>query len=66
MVHLFVEIKGGFDSKRLWSLIAKYGINLTDLDAVVLVYGDVAFNEAVDIVAYCSMFGEVLKSDFGR
>lgn len=64
MTQLMVEIKGPFDSKKLWSLIEKYGVNLTDLGQIVLVYGDVSFNDAVDVIAFCSMFGEI-ETEYG-
>jgi hypothetical protein len=64
MAQLMIEIKGGFDSRRLWSLIKRYKVNLTDLGDTVLVYGDISFHDAVDVIAFCSMFGE-MKSDYG-
>ena len=64
MTQLMVEIKGPFDSKKLWSLIEKYGVNLTDLGQIVLVYGDLSFTDAVDVIAFCSMFGEI-KTEYG-
>lgn len=64
MAYLMVKIQGPFDSKKLWSLIKRYGVNLTDLGKIVLVYGDVSFDDAVDIIAFCSMFGEI-ESEYG-
>ena len=58
MKHLYAVIKGPFDSKKLWSLISHYGVNLTDLDNVVYVYGDVGLSDACSIIVLCSIFGE--------
>lgn len=63
MKQLYAVIKGPFDSKKLWSLISKYKVNLTDLGNTVLVYGDVDIHDAADVLAFCSMFGEILESE---
>ena len=63
--QLYVVIKGPFDSKKLWSLIERYKVNLTDLGDKVLVYGDVTFQQSVDIIAFCAMFGDILESNVG-
>lgn len=65
MKQLYAVIKGPFDSKKLWSLISKYKVNLTDLGNTVLVYGDVNIHDAADVLAFCSMFGEILESKVG-
>ena len=63
MVEISIEIKGKIDSRALWSLIEKYGVNLTDLGNVSLVYGTVKdFHEATDVVVYCALFGNI-KTD---
>ena len=64
MAQLMVEIKGPFDSRKLWALIQRYDVNLTDLGETILVYGDISFENAVDVIAFCSMFGE-MKSSYG-
>lgn len=64
MANLNVEIKGPFDSKKLWALIERYGVNLTDLGNIVLVYGEVDVHDATDIIAYCSLFGDI-ESNLG-
>lgn len=58
MAYLLVEIKGPFDSKKLWGLISRYGVNLTDIGDIVLVHGEVDFKDHVDILAFCALFGE--------
>ena len=65
MKQLYAVIKGPFDSKKLWSLISRYKVNLTDLGNTVLVYGDVDIHDAADVLAFCSMFGEILESKVG-
>lgn len=63
MKHLCATIKGPFDSKKLWSLISRYNVNLTDLGDTVLVYGDVNIHDAADVLAFCSLFGEIIESE---
>lgn len=65
MKSLYIVIQGPFDSKKLWSLISRYNVNLTDLGENVLVYGDVTFHDSVDIISFCSMFGEIKESKVG-
>lgn len=65
MKHLYAVIKGPFDSKKLWSLISKYNVNLTDLGDKVLVYGDLDIRDATDVLAFCSLFGDILESTVG-
>lgn len=65
MKQLYAVIKGPFDSKKLWSLISKYKVNLTDLGNTVLVYGDVNIHDAADVLAFCSLFGDILESEVG-
>ena len=62
-VHVFIEVKGTFDSKQLYELIEQYGMNLTDLgNDTVLVYGDCHLLQATQVVYHCSLFGNT-KSD---
>lgn len=63
-MYVSVEIKGPINSRALWSLISRYNVSCTDLGAVTYVYGDVTFDEAVDVVCFCSMFGEI-KTEYG-
>lgn len=63
MVDIQVEIRGNIDSRALWSLIKRYGVNLTDLGNVSLVYGTVKdFHDATDVIVYCALFGDI-KTD---
>lgn len=60
MVEISIEVKGKIDSRALWSLIEPYGVNLTDLGNVSLVYGTVKdFHEATDVIVYCALFGDI-------
>ena len=65
MANLNVEIKGPIDSKKLWALIERYGVNLTDLGNIVLVYGEVDQKDATDIIAYCGLFGDITSKTGG-
>lgn len=58
-MHLFMTIEGDFDSRLLWSLIEKYKVSLTDLDNVVLVYGDVCARVAAEVLVCCAPFGKI-------
>lgn len=63
MVDIQIEIRGNIDSRALWSLIKRYGVNLTDLGNVSLVYGTVKdFHDATDVIVYCALFGDI-KTD---
>lgn len=60
MFDIQIEIRGNIDSKALWSLIERYGVNLTDLGNVSLVYGTVkTFHDATDVIVYCALFGDI-------
>ena len=65
MKHLYAVVKGPFDSKKLWSLISRYDVNVTDLGDTVLVYGDVDIHDATDVLAFCSLFGDIIESEVG-
>lgn len=59
MYFLSVEIKGKIDAISLWGLIEKYHINLTNLDDVTYVYGDVELHKVGEIISRCALFGEL-------
>jgi len=59
LVHIFIEISGKIDSRKLYELIEQDGINLTDMGDTVLVYGDCYALQASQIVYNCALFGEV-------
>lgn len=65
MKQLYAVIKGPFDSKKLWSLISKYKVNLTDLGETVLVYGDVTIEDSTVILDACAKFGDIIESKVG-
>ena len=62
MAYLYVEIKGPLDSKKLWGLLSGYGVNVTDLIEVVLVYGRVDYYIYKEVLAICQTFGECSHS----
>ena len=62
MVHVYLEIKGDFDSRKLYENIKHYGVNLTDLNDVVLVYGDLCLAQVPNVIYNCALFGNV-KAD---
>ena len=58
-MHIFIEIKNKIDSRSLWNLIEKYKVNLTDLEEVSLVYGDVDTITAMEVITCCALFGDL-------
>lgn len=56
---IWIEIKGCSDSVGLWSKIYMYGINLTDLDGVTYVYGNVDGEYIEDIISKCKDYGDI-------
>lgn len=62
--HIFIEIKGDIDSQSLWNMIKSYKINLTALEGVSLIYGDVLLSDLGTIVESCALYG-ALKVEIG-
>ncbi len=58
-VHVYITIKGSVDSLMLWKLIEHYKVNLTADDNQTWVYGDVSYTTLGELVAKCSLFGDV-------
>ena len=59
LVHIFIEISGKIDSRKLYELIQQDGINLTDMGDTVLVYGDCYALQASQIVYNCALYGNI-------
>lgn len=59
LVHIFIEIKGKIDSRKLYELIEQNGINLTDMGDSVLVYGDCYLAQALQVVYNCALYGNI-------
>lgn len=58
-MKLCIEIKGDIDSLMLWSLIEKYKVNLMALGNITYVYGETNITFASEIIARCSLFGDL-------
>lgn len=58
-MRLFITIEGDFDARLLWNLIEKYKVNLTELEHVTLVYGDVDASTAAEVLVCCAPFGKI-------
>ena len=58
-MRFFMTIEGDFDARLLWSLIEKYKVNLTELEHVVLVYGDVDVKTVAEVLVCCAPFGKI-------
>ena len=58
-MKLWLEIKGKIDSDELWARIESYDVNLTDMGNKSLVYGDVSAWAIGQVVALCSLYGDL-------
>lgn len=59
-IHINIEIRGKVDTLMLWSLIQRYEINLTELDDVTYIYGEIALHNAGELIARCALFGDLI------
>lgn len=59
MLHFFIEIKSKIDSRKLYALIGRDGINVTDLGDIVLVYGEANIEHLTSVLYYCASFGDI-------
>lgn len=59
MLSVFIKINARIDSRNLWEKIARYGINLTDLGDYSLIYGDIYFEDLINLLYICSEFDKV-------
>lgn len=67
MTALYVEIKGPIDSRALFEQLGKFGkVNVTDMHNIVLVYGDLPFDNAVSALSLCSAVGDVIKASIHK
>lgn len=59
MVYINVSIKGKIDSKKLYSEISCYDINVTDMGEVTFVYGKVSMYDSMFIIDICRKYGDI-------
>lgn len=59
MVYINVSITGKIDSKKLYSEISSYDINVTDLGEVTFVYGKVSMYDSMFIIDICRKYGDI-------
>lgn len=59
MVYINVSITGKIDSKKLYSEISEYDINVTDLGDVTFVYGKVSMYNSMFIIDICRKYGDI-------
>lgn len=59
MFNIVIKIDGKIDSRKLWSQLKDYGVNLTDLGDYSLIYGDVNFVTLIGIMGFCSAFDKI-------
>lgn len=65
-LDIFIEIKGKFNSRELWSGIERTGVNLTDIGDSVLVYGNTELANIAPIITTCAALGEDLHIHITR
>lgn len=64
-MNVWIQINGEINSRGLWSIIGKYGVNVTDLGKSTFVYGDCADGDIADtILSVCRSFGSVVDAQF--
>ena len=55
--HIFATILAR-DGKKLYDSLARFGLNLTDMGAEQLVYGEINLSDIGEVVQICSDFGD--------
>lgn len=55
--HFVIEIVGDIDTIALWRLIDKFKVNLTAVDNMTWIYGDIELHNLGTIVERCALFG---------
>lgn len=59
MFSIIIKIDGKIDSRKLWSQLKDYGVNVTDLGDYSLIYGDVNFVALISIMGFCAAFDKI-------
>ena len=54
---LLIKITGRINSLDLWQHIARYEVNLTDLEEFAYVHGKTNLNDALAIIRICALYG---------
>ena len=58
-VSLYAEVTGKIDSRKLYSEIKDYDVNVTDLGIKTLIYGEVSLKVALIIIDAASEYGRI-------
>ena len=58
-VSLYAEVTGKIDSRKLYSEIKDYDVNVTDLGIKTLIYGDVSLKVALIVIDVASEYGRI-------
>lgn len=59
MVYINVTITGKIDSKKLYSEIQDYNVNVTDLGEVTFVHGEASMYDSMFIIDICRKYGDI-------
>ena len=54
---ILLKIDGHINSRELWEHIARYEVNLTDLDEFTYIYGETNLEDALKIIRICALYG---------
>lgn len=63
---LLIKITGKINSLDLWEHIARYEVNLTDLEDFVYVYGKTNLNDAMTIIRICALYGRPMMIELSE
>ena len=58
-IILLIKIDGRINSLDLWQHIARYEVNLTDLEDFAYIYGKTNLNDAMAIIRICALYGNL-------
>lgn len=64
-VSVWLQVDGDIDTLMLWSLIEHLNLNLTAIDGITWIYGDVAPHKLGELISRCVLFGRV-EAKFGK
>lgn len=57
-VSVFIAIKGKIDSLKLYEVLRRYNMNVTDFIDKTLVYATCSFEDAISVIEICSVYGD--------
>lgn len=58
LVNLYVEMPPNVDSKIIWNDVEIYGVNVTDVINMILIYGQSSMLNALEVLAILAKYGD--------